>query len=379
MWRTGAIPGAVTLDIELSGVPLWLVAAPFGAGSVWAVALEDGTTQAFLVQSGRAVAMDITSASLPAGAPAALAVAGDEAYLLAAPLGGASELTHPVPLGGPGRLAFIDSEGDLVLWQNGSEAGGLAVDALPDARLLVDEQERVLLLTKPSSRYPHGIAGDRLEATEITLLETHPPLKAVTRISIPGQRVVEGISPIWADLNGDGRREIIVTISDSEQGAQVVVYSESGDQLAAGPAVGRGNRWRHQIAVAPFGVNGELELAEVLTPHIGGIAGFYRLDGESLNLVAQQAGVTSHTIGSRNLDMGIAGDLDGDGQPELVVFDQSFTDLTAMRRTADGIEIAWQTPVGGKAATNLASVNLDGGISLGVGRDDGVLRIWLAP
>ncbi|HIM62077.1 MAG TPA: hypothetical protein EYM42_04995 [Dehalococcoidia bacterium] len=367
------------MDIELSGVPLWLVAAPFGAGSVWAVALEDGTTQAFLVQSGRAVAMDITSASLPAGAPATLAVAGDEAYLLAAPLGGASELTHPVPLGGPGRLAFIDSEGDLVLWQNGSEAGGLAVDALPDARLLVDEQERVLLLTKPSSRYPHGIAGDRLEATEITLLETHPSLKAVTRISIPGQRVVEGISPIWADLNGDGRREIIVTISDSEQGTQVVVYSESGNQLAAGPAVGRGNRWRHQIAVAPFGVNGELELAEVLTPHIGGIAGFYRLDGESLNLVAQQAGVTSHTIGSRNLDMGIAGDLDGDGQPELVVFDQSFTDLTAMRRTADGIEIAWQTPVGGKAATNLASVNLDGGISLGVGRDDGVLRIWLAP
>jgi len=379
MWRAGAIPGGVTLDIELSGVPLWLVAAPFGAGSVWAVALEDGTTQAFLVQSGRAVAMDITSASLPAGAPAALAVAGDEAYLLAAPLGGASELTHPVPLGGPGRLAFIDSEGDLVVWQNGSEAGRLAVDALPDARLLIDEQERVLLLTKPSSRYPHGIAGDRLEATEITLLETHPPLKAVTRISIPGQRVVEGISPIWADLNGDGRREIIVTISDSEQGAQVVVYSESGDQLAAGPAVGRSNRWRHQIAVAPLGVNGELELAEVLTPHIGGIAGFYRLDGESLNLVAQQAGVTSHTIGSRNLDMGIAGDLDGDGQPELVVFDQSFTDLTAMRRTVDGIEIAWQTPVGGKAATNLASVNLDGGISLGVGRDDGVLRIWLAP
>ena len=64
------------MDIELSGVPLWLVAAPFGAGSVWAVALEDGTTQAFLVQSGRAVAMDITSASLPAGSPAALALAG---------------------------------------------------------------------------------------------------------------------------------------------------------------------------------------------------------------------------------------------------------------------------------------------------------------
>ena len=66
-------------------------------------------------------------------------------------------------------------------------------------------------------------------------------------------------------------------------------------------------------------------------------------------------------------------------QPELVVFDQSLVELMALRRTEDGIDGAWQTPVGGKAATNLASVDLGGGITLGVGRDDGVLRIWLAP
>ena len=62
-------------------------------------------------------------------------------------------------------------------------------------------------------------------------------------------------------------------------------------------------------------------LAEVLTPHIGGIVGFYRMDGDPLNLVAQQDGVTSHPVFSRNLDMGLAGNLDGDGQPEFVVFD----------------------------------------------------------
>jgi len=43
-------------------------------------------------------------------------------------------------------------------------------------------------------------------------------------------------------------------------------------------------------------------------------------------------------------------DLDGDGQPELVVFDRSFIELTELRRTANGINLAWQTPVGGKAA-----------------------------
>ena len=77
--------------------------------------------------------------------------------------------------------------------------------------------------------------------------------------------------------------------------------------------------------------------------------------------------------------MGLAGDLDGHGQHELVVFDQSLVELTALRRTEDGINEAWQTPVGGKAATNLASAVLGGGITLGVGRDDEVLRIWLAP
>ncbi|PKB69635.1 MAG: hypothetical protein BZY77_04170 [SAR202 cluster bacterium Io17-Chloro-G5] len=76
-------------------------------------------------------------------------------------------------------------------------------------------------------------------------------------------------------------------------------------------------------------------MAEVLTPHIGGIAGFCRMDGDSLNLVTQQDGVTSHPVFSRNLDMALAGDLDGDGQPELVVFDQPFRKAVALRWTQE--------------------------------------------
>jgi len=375
----GNMPGTQPLDIKLSGVPQWLVAAPNGAGSLWVAVLEDGTTQAFQIEGGQAVETAFSLRSLPAGAPPLLAVVGDQIDLLASRSDMEARFSHPVPLGAPGRMAFIEVGGDLVVLQDGFEAGRLSVDALPDARLLVDEQERVLLLTKPSTRYPHGIAGDELEATEITLLETLPSLRVVRTITIPGRRVVEGISPIWADLNGDGQREIIVTLSDSDQGAQLVVYDGSGRQVAAGPAVGRGNRWRHQIAVAPFGINGEMELAEVLTPHIGGIAGFYRLEGDSLDLIVQTDGVTSHLLFSRNLDMGLAADLDGDGQPELVVFDQPFMEIKALRRTGDGVVLAWQTPVGGKAVTNLAAVNTGGGIALGVGREDGVLRIWPSP
>lgn len=306
--------------------------------------------------------------SLTAGAPPLLAVAGDEIDLLVSRSDSEANFSHAVLLGAPGWMAFIEVNVDLVVLQNGFEVGRLSVDALPDARLLVDEQKRVLLLTKPSIRYHHGTAGDKLEATEIILLETLPSLRVVRTIAIPGQRVVEGISPIWADLNGYGQREIIVTLSDSDQGAQVVLYNETGNQVLAGPAVGRGNCWRHPLAVAPFGVNGELELSEVLTPRIGGVAGFYRLEGDSLDLIVQIDGVTSYPLFSRNLDMGLAADLDGDGQPELVVFDQPFMEIKALRRTRDEVELAWQTSVGGKAVTNLAAVNTGGGIALGVGR-----------
>ena len=56
---------------------------------------------------------------------------------------------------------------------------------------------------------------------------------------------------------------------------------------------------------------------------------------DPLNLVAQQDGVTSHPVFSRNLDMALAGDLDGDGQPELVVFDQPFRKAVALHWTQE--------------------------------------------
>ena len=89
-----------------------------------------------------------------------------------------------------------------------------------------------------------------------------------------------------------------------------------------GPAIGRGNRWRHQIAVAPFGPNGERELVDVLTPHIGGVVEFYRMVGDRIEIVATVPGFTSHVIGSRNLDLALAADADG-----TLMFFRSLNDL----------------------------------------------------
>lgn len=365
------------LDITLAGEPRWLVAAPVGNQGVWVVALEDGHLQAFRVSAGGYEELPITPAYLPAGAPPLLKVQNGMPSVVIAPGVDASPLTNPVllPLD-TDRMVYIEIDGDVVI-TDGIETTRLAVDALPDARLLVDEVGRLLLLTNPTNRYNHGVLGDAVEAGSITLIDTLPVPSIVLRIDIPPPAVIEGIAPIWADINADGQREIIVTLSDREEGAQIAVFNEGGERIASGPSIGRGYRWRHQLAVAPFAPNGDLELVDVLTPHIGGVVEFYQFSNNMLRITALMPGYTSHVLGTRNLDMAIAGDLDGDQRVEVLLPDQSRMELGAIRRTPSGTELAWTWPVSGTVTTNLATVSFpDGSIAVGVGRDDGILRIW---
>lgn len=129
--------------------------------------------------------------------------------------------------------------------------------------------------------------------------------------------------------------------------------------------------------MAPFAPDGGLELAAVLTPHIGGVVEFHRLEDNMLEVVAQIPGYTSHVLGTRNLDMAAAGDFDGDGRIELLLPNQRRTELGAIRRTADGAIVAWTIPLDSVLSTNLAGVTLPNGrLSVGVGQEDGILRVW---
>jgi len=372
----GQITNSSPVDIPLNGRPSWLVAVPNEEGSLWAVVLEDGRVQGFQVARTTVKPIAISPPQLPAGMPPLLTISNGSPQLVSPPIEDSSPFTHPSLLG-DGRFAIISENGDLVFWQNG-ELSRLAVDSLPDGRILVDGADRLLLLSKPTEIYQHGVLGDALEAGGISLVEASPEPRLIQQIEIPEPSVIEGVSPIWADLTGDGKREIIVTLSDQAKGARIVIFNESGEQIAVGPAIGQGFRWRHQLAVAPFGPSGEIELADVLTPHIGGVVEFYRLNGDHLEIKARLSGFSSHAIRSRNLDMALAADLDGDGQTELVVPDQAQQTLNGVRRTPAGAEVAWTVPVGGRISSNLAGVSLSNGqMVLGVGYDSQMLRLWI--
>ena len=378
----GAMPQMPFTDIVLKGQPFWIVAAPWDDGSdldestIWAVVLADGQTQAFILQGDTVTETDINPVSFPESAPI-LRVIDGQAELLLNP-GSTAGQAPPAVLSDGETFAYSTIDGQILFDSDlGSGQGFVEVQALPDGRLLVDEQDRLLFLSEPTMRYDHGIMGDRLEAGAVTLVDSVPSAEVAKTIPIPENQVVEGIAPLWADLTGDGRREIIVTQSGFEEGAQIVVYEESGDHLASGPAIGLGYRWRHQIAVAPFGPNGELELVDVLTPHIGGVVEFYQLEDDELRIVAQVPGYTSHIIGSRNLDMALAGDFDGDDHVEVLLPNQDRTELAGIQRTDDGAVVAWTLGLEGRLNSNLAAVTLKSGeMVVGAGQDNGILRIW---
>ncbi|MFC1693498.1 hypothetical protein ACFL1R_08340 [Candidatus Latescibacterota bacterium] len=375
----GDLPFIKPIDIQLSDVPQWIVAVPIYGGSIWVTVLNDGKVQAFKIEGNDVVPVDIYPDTLTPGTPPTVVVdINGIPKLLNVHDSEASPLTNPVILDiSDGSFAYIENTGDLLI-QKGSHISRVAVNALPDTRLLTDGSGRILLLSDPTDSYIHGVTGDTMEATSISIIDINSFPTIVKKIRIEEPHIIEGISAIWTDLTGDGIREIIITISDAKQGAQLVVYNEKGEQIATGPAIGKGYRWRHQIAAASFENNGIIEIVDVKTPHIGGIIEFYQLQQDSLKIEATLSGFTSHEYGSRNLDMAIVGDFDNDGLMELLLPSESFMEFGAIRRTYESAEVLWRIPVGGIITTNIASVTLPGStIGLGVGHNGKILRLWL--
>ena len=288
-----------------------------------------------------------------------------------------SIITHPIILPNGSATAYISQDGNINI-ENSYGHSALKINALLDGRILSDENGRLLILSSPSTKYNHGVLGDEFEAEQVSLISTSPKFEVVANIPIPEGKVVEGISPIWTDLNNDGTREIIVTISNQIDGAQIIVLSESGELLAESQPIGQGYRWRHQIAAAPFGPQGEIEIVSLLTPHIGGNIEFFQMVDQQLVLTANLNGYTSHVIGSRNLDMAVAGDFDGDGIVELLLPSQDLRSLGVIQRVENGAIVELSIPLDARVLTNFATVSFqDGLLAVGIGLDTNVLRIWL--
>jgi len=158
----------------------------------------------------------------------------------------------------------------------------------------------------PTSVYQHGILGDTVEAGGLRVVQNNRFYDFILDSTL----VFEDLRPRLVDLNNDGVPEIITILTSITKGAGVTVFQFKDKAItvyATTGFIGTPYRWLNIAAIDDLDNDGVIEIAFVSTPHIGGHLHIGRIKGEAIYALTQQAGVSNHKIGSRNLCLSAIG------------------------------------------------------------------------
>lgn len=328
------------VDLPLGTTATWVI--PDGAAD-WLAVLDDGSVQKVTVSGSEAVAEPFpTDVVDPDGAP---------------------------------PLVDADTEPPTI---TDDAARSFFADPLPDTRVTTDGS-RLVALGGPTDRYAHGVLGDELEGSTIEVIESANGAR--TPVTLDEPDVFEAVSPMLADVDGDGDDDAVLTVSNADSGSRLVAYDlDDGSIVGQSDPIGQGNRWRNLLAVAPIGPNGETEIIDVRTPHIGGTLEFFGLVDGRFETAATAESYSTHRIGSRNLDLGIVTDADGDGQLDVLLATDDMSELAVVTRDArsdDGTREVGRVAFGGDITSNIAARRMGDRVAYAVGSSDGTVILWL--
>jgi hypothetical protein len=207
--------------------------------------------------------------------------------------------------------------------------------AMPGSLTQVDRFSGIVAawFEDPTTRYAHGVLGDTVEAGTLAAQLDGFPNCVAGRITLPETEVFEDLAPRLADLDGDGKAEIIVVQSHRDLGARLVVYGLTPDGqdlrlLAATPNIGRTNRWLAPIGAADLDGDGRVEIAYIDRPHLARTLRVWRYADGTLTEIAAATGLTNHRIGEDFITGGIR---DCGGGPEMITANADWTRLVATR------------------------------------------------
>jgi hypothetical protein len=198
-------------------------------------------------------------------------------------------------------------------------------------------------LASPTLRYPHRALGSPVHAGSVhALVRSRSGQWVLVERTLPLNRVYEDRVPRIVDLDRDGSEEIVLIEADLLKGAALVVlgieHTPRGPVLterAHGPFVGSSFRWLNPVGVADFDQDGHLDLASVVTPHIGGVLQLLHVRPGSLVPFASVMDVSNHRMGALEQELAVIVQMAGK-RPTVIVPDMSRRALHALRWDAPG-------------------------------------------
>lgn len=206
---------------------------------------------------------------------------------------------------------------------------------------LVDENDGLVAAwyDGATTRYPHGVLGDDIEASELFVIANEAGAQCSQQIVLDDNEVFEDLAPRLVDMDGDGEMDVVTIISHADQGARIAVFGYvAGDRSslklkASTRAIGTPFRWLAPIGMGDFNGDGRMDIAYIDRPHLARILRVVSYtESDELEEIASAPGFTNHRIGEDFISSGVRG---CDGQLQLVTADSRWERilLTSVKET----------------------------------------------
>ena len=209
----------------------------------------------------------------------------------------------------------------LAVWAVGFESAAQGVREIVSARY-----------AGPTRAYDHGVLGDKVEYFRL-VLRVGPSRRWVV-IEAGVGHVFEDIAPRLADLDQDGRPEVIVVRTDMQRGAALAIYGVDGLITQTVP-IGRRYRWLAPVGVGDFDMDGRVEVAYIETPHLGKTLKIYSYLNRQLLLTAEVGGLSNHRLGDDYISGGVRNCGNGD---EIITADASWQRIMVTRVSGGNLQ-----------------------------------------
>ena len=200
------------------------------------------------------------------------------------------------------------------LWQDGVRGALLTFCTWLAGAIPAVASEKIISarFTDPTTRYPHGVLGDRIEYGTLDLVLQNKTIS----VHLPPDRVFEDIAPRMVDIDQNGTLEVVVVESRAQTGAQLAIYDALGQKIASTPHIGTRFRWLAPVGAADLDGDGHIEIAYIDRPHLAKTLRIWRFTNGDLTEIASLTGLTNHKIGEDFISGGLR---NCDERPELIV------------------------------------------------------------